>query len=91
VQTKAIYSTNYTTHTLTLYSTVTNFYDSSDDGNYTVYPGLLYKVVDAQGWEKRSYDARERLIKSTRHLNINNTDYTTAYTYDDGDNVTTTT
>ena len=88
VQTKLIYSTNYTAHTLTLYSTVTNLYDSSDDGNYTVYPGLLYKVIDSQGWEKNGYDARARTIKTSRYLNINSNTYTTSYTLDDGNNVT---
>ena len=88
VQTKLIYSTNYAAHTLTLYSTVTNIYDSSDDGNYTVYPGLLYKVIDSQGWEKTGYDARARTIKTSRYLNINSNTYTTSYTLDDGNNVT---
>jgi RHS repeat-associated protein len=90
LQWKEIYSTNYTTHSLALYSTVTNIYDSSDDGNYTVYPGLLYEVIDSQGLEKNGYDTRARTIKTTRHLNINNQDYTTGYTLDDGDNVTST-
>ena len=52
--------------------TNTYVYDSSDDGNYTVYPGLLYKTTDSEGCEKNSYDTRGRLIKTTRHLNINN-------------------
>jgi RHS repeat-associated protein len=88
VQTKLIYSTNYTTHTLTLFATVTNIYDASDDGNYTVYKGLLYKTIDNQGWEKNGYDARERTVKTTRYLNINSNAYTTGYTLDDGDNTT---
>ena len=71
VQTKQVYSLNYSNHTLTLVSTVTNIYDSSDDGNYTVYPGLLYKTTDSEGWEKNGYDTRGRLIKTTRYLNIN--------------------
>lgn len=88
VQTKLIYSTNYTSHTLALYSTVTNLYDSSDDGNFNVYKGLLYETIDRQGWEKNSYDPRGRTIKTARHLNINNQTYTNRYTFDDGDNVT---
>ena len=68
--------------------TITYFYDSSDDGNYTVYPGLLYKMIDSQGWEKNGYDARARTIKTSRYLNINSNTYTTSYTLDDGDNVT---
>jgi len=91
VQTKLIYNTNYTAHTLTLYSAVTNIYDSSDDGNYTVYPGLLYKVFDGQGWEKNGYDTRARTIKTSRYLNINSNTYTTSLTLDDGNNVTSTT
>jgi len=91
LQTKLVYSTNYTTHTLTLYSAVTNLYDASDDGNYTVYPSQLYKVIDKQGYEKTGYDARARTIKTTRYLNINSNAYTTSLTLDDGDNVTSTT
>lgn len=85
---KEVYSTNYTTHTLTLVSTVTNIYDTSDDNNFTVYPGLLYKTIDSQGWQKNGYDSRVRLARSMRHLNLNNKDYTNNYTYDDGDNLT---
>jgi RHS repeat-associated protein len=84
---KEIYSSNYVTHALTLYSTVTNIYDSGDSG-YAVYPGQLYEVIDKQGWEKTSYDTRERIIKTTRYLNINSNAYTTSYTVDDGGNVT---
>ena len=88
VQTKMVYGTNYTTHALTLYSAVTNIYDASDDGNFTVYPSLLYKVVDKQGYEKTGYDSRARTIKTTRYLNINSNAYTTSYTLDDGNNTT---
>jgi RHS repeat-associated protein len=90
VQRKEIYSLNYTNQVLTLVSTVTNIYDSSDDGNYTVYPGLFYKMTDSQGWEKNGYDSRGRLVKTTRHLNIIGQDYTTGYTYNDGDYVAST-
>jgi len=38
---------------------------------------------------ENGYDSRGRLIKTTRHLNINSNDYTTTYTYNDGDKVTT--
>jgi YD repeat-containing protein len=89
VQTKLIYATNYTAHILTLYSTVTNLYDSNGgDSAYTVYPGLLYKMIDSQGWEKNGYDARARTIKTTRYLNINSNAYTASYTFDDGNNIT---
>jgi RHS repeat-associated protein len=88
VQTKEIYSYNYTNSTLTPVFTNTYVYDSSDDGNYTVYPGMLYKTTDSEGWEKNSYDSRGRLVKTTRHLNILNQDYTTSYAYNDANNVT---
>ena len=89
VQTKLVYGTNYTTHALTLYSSVTNYYDSNGgDGNYTVYPGLLFETIDKQGYEKTGYDSRERTVKTTRYLNINSNAYTTSYTLDDGDNTT---
>ena len=68
---RRFYSLNHSNHTLVPAFTNTYIYDSSDDGNYTVYPGLLYKVTDSQGFEKNGYDTRERLIKTTRHLNIN--------------------
>jgi RHS repeat-associated protein len=87
VQWKEIYSTNYTTHSLALYSTVTNLYDSGD-GSYTVYKGLPYATIDSQGWEKDGYDPLERTIKGTRYLSINANSYTTTNGYDDGDNVT---
>ncbi|MFA6542992.1 MAG: toxin TcdB middle/N-terminal domain-containing protein [Limisphaerales bacterium] len=70
-----------------LVATSTNYYDSSDDGNYTVFKGQLYKAVDSEGWEKFSYDARGRVVKSTRYLNTNSTSYTVETTYDDADRV----
>ena len=88
LQTKLIYSTNYTAHSLTLYSAVTNIYDASDDTSFTNYPGLLYKVIDKQGVEKTGYDARARTVKTSRFLNINSNVYTTGYTLDAGNNIT---
>ena len=89
LQWKEIYSSNYITHALTLYSCVTNYYDSNGgDGSYTVYPGQLYKTTDREGWEKTGYDTRARIIKTTRSLNINSNAYTTSLTLDDGGNVT---
>jgi RHS repeat-associated protein len=75
-----------------LVSTASYVYDNKDDGdpNFTVYKGLLYKVTDNEGWVKSSYDTRGRLNKSTRHLNINNKDYTTTYGHNDGDKITST-
>ncbi|MGA2279118.1 MAG: RHS repeat-associated core domain-containing protein [Verrucomicrobiota bacterium] len=87
---KEIYSLNYSNQTLVPVFTNTYVYDNSDDGNYTVFPGLLYKTTDSEGFEKNSYDSRARLVKTTRHLNIINFDYTTSYTYNDGDKVTST-
>ncbi len=87
VQTKEIYASNYTAHALAPVFTNTYVYDGSDDGNYTVYPGLLYKVTDSEGWEKTGYDSRGRPIKTTRHLNLINSNYTTSYSYNDGDKV----
>jgi len=67
---------------------VTNVYDSSDDGNFTVYAGQLYKTLDAEGWVKNSYDVRGRLLKSARSLTKNGQTYTNQYSYDDSDRVT---
>ena len=44
-----------------LVGTIAYAYDASDDTNYTVYPGQLYKVTDLQGYERFSYDARGRI------------------------------
>ncbi|MEJ0091347.1 MAG: toxin TcdB middle/N-terminal domain-containing protein [Limisphaerales bacterium] len=88
VQTKEIYSLNPTNLALIPVFTNIYVYDSSDDGSLTVYPGLLYKVTDSEGWEKNGYDPRGRPIKTVRHLNINNRNYTNSYTYNDGDKVT---
>ena len=88
LQTQLVYATNYISGTLTLFSTVTNFYDSSNDSNFTVYKGLLYKTMDSQGWEKRGYDNHARAVITARHLNINNQTYTNGYVFDDGNNVT---
>ena len=42
----------------------TNVFDSSNDGNFTVYAGQLYKVIDAEGYTKNSYDVRGRTLKA---------------------------
>jgi len=78
LQTKQVYGTNSTP----VYS-VTNIYD-------TGYKGLLYSTYDNQGWETNAYDNRGRLSLSTRHLNINNRNYTVSYTYNDGDKISST-
>ncbi len=64
-------------------SGVTNVYDSSDDGAFTVYPGQLYKISDSQGFEKSSFDVRGRTLKTARYLAKNGQTYTTQSTFDD--------
>jgi len=67
---------------------VTYTYDTSDDANYTVLKGQLYKVTDRQGWQKNGYDARGRAIKATRYLSVNSQSYTVQTQYDDADRAT---
>ena len=89
LQAQTVFGTNYTNHVLIPAFTNTYVYDSNGgDGAYAVYPGLLYKVTDSEGWEKNGYDNRGRLIKTVRYLNINGRTYTNSYTYNDGDKVT---
>jgi YD repeat-containing protein len=45
-----------------LQATITYTYDTSDDGNYSVFKGQLYKVTDRVGWQKLSYDVRGRVL-----------------------------
>lgn len=70
-----------------LVGTVTYTYDVSDDTNYTVLKGQLYKVTDLQGYRKNGYDVRGRVVKTGRHLNVNSVDYVTQTSYDDADRV----
>jgi RHS repeat-associated protein len=70
-----------------LVGTVSYAYDSSDDPNYTVFKGQLYKVTDLQGYQRSSYDLRGRVLKSARFLNPNAMEYVTQATYDDADRV----
>ena len=67
---------------------VTNTYDSSDDGGFTVYSGQLYKTTDNEGWQKNSYDLRGRMLRTARYLAKNNQTYATSFVYDDADRVT---
>lgn len=87
LQVRTMYSFNYSNHMLVPAYTNTYFYDSSSDGSNTIYPGLLYEVIDNQGYEKNSYDTLGRTIATTRYLNINTNSYTTTNGYDQGDNV----
>ena len=90
LQVQTVFGTNYSNHVLIPAFTNIYVYDinNSDNSAYPVYNGLLYKVTDSEGWEKNGYDTRGRLIKTARHLNINNQTYTNSYTYNDGDKVT---
>ncbi len=72
----------------TLVETITYTYDESDDPDYTVHKGQLYKVTDGQGWTKTSYDSRGRATKSTRYLSETGQSYTTETAYDAADRVT---
>jgi RHS repeat-associated protein len=49
--------------------------------------GSLHMVTDRQGWTTNSYDARGRVDKVARHLNITGQQYVTQTTYDDADRV----
>jgi len=69
----------------------TNVFDTSDDANFTVYAGQLYKTIDNQGWQKNGYDVRGRTVKTARYLSKNGNTYTNQYTFDDADRVTQTT
>ena len=52
LQVQTVFSLNYSNTCLVPAFTNTYVYDSSDDGNYTAYKGLLYKTADSEGWEK---------------------------------------
>lgn len=90
VQQKNVYNSVAAYNANTPASTATYTYDvnNTDNSTYPVYKGLLYMVTDSEGWEKNGYDTRGRLTITTRHLNINNQNYTTTYTYNDDDKVT---
>lgn len=60
---------------------VTNVYDTSDDANFTVYPGELYQTIDSQGSEKNGYDLRGRVVKTARYLAKNGNTYTNQFGY----------
>jgi RHS repeat-associated protein len=67
-------------------------YDSnSGDSAYTIYPGQLYQVADDEGFEKFSYDVRNRTLKSVRFLSKNGNNYTNQFTFDDADRLVQTT
>ncbi len=66
---------------------VTYVYDVSDDPNYTVLKGQLYKMTDSEGWQKNSYDVRGRVLKSGRYLAVNGKTYVTQSDYDDADHM----
>src|SRR5665213_214988 len=75
-----------------LVSTNLYLYDSNGgDSAYTVYPGQLFEVMDDEGWQKSSYDVRDRTLKSVRYLSKNGNTYTNQSTFDDADRISTTT
>jgi RHS repeat-associated protein len=65
------------------YYGITNIYDSSTDGNFTVYPGQLYETIDGEGYTKNGYDVRGRKVITARYLARNGNTYTNRYTFDD--------
>jgi RHS repeat-associated protein len=72
-------------------STNTWTYDSNGgDGGCTVYPGQLYRVTDDEGWQKFSYDVRNRTLQSVRYLTKNGISYTNQFAFDDADRLTST-
>ena len=74
-----------------LVSLATWSYDSNGgDSSCTVYPGQLYKVTDDEGFQKSSYDVRNRTLKSVRYLSKNGNSYTNQFTFDDADRLTAT-
>jgi RHS repeat-associated protein len=82
---RKIYNTNGI-----LVATITYVYDTNQgESAYTVSKGQLFKVTDREGWTKFGYDLRGRMTNTTRHLNINNAEYTTQLEYDDADRVKT--
>jgi RHS repeat-associated protein len=74
-----------------LVATATYSYDTNNGHSaYPVYKGQLFQVTDSEGWERNGYDPRGRMVKTTRHLDLNNQDYTTSFTFNDADRVTST-
>jgi RHS repeat-associated protein len=72
----------------TTVETITYTYDQSDDPEYTVHKGQIYKVTDGQGWTKTGYDSRGRAIKTTCYISETSKSYTTQTAYDVADRVT---
>ena len=66
-------------------------YDSNGgDAACTVAPGQVYQITDDQGWQKFSYDSRNRTLKTIRYLAKNGSYYTNLLAYDDADRLTAT-
>lgn len=69
-----------------LVSICTYTYDSNGgDSSYTVYPGQTFEVTDDEGWQKSSYDVRDRTLKTVRYLSKNGNTYTNLFTFDNAD------
>ncbi len=62
--------------------TNTYAYDTSSGGGYTVFPGQLSKVTDAEGSDQFSYDVRGRTLKVTRNLSVNTSSHTSEFLFD---------
>ncbi|HEY1787839.1 MAG TPA: toxin TcdB middle/N-terminal domain-containing protein [Verrucomicrobiae bacterium] len=87
LQVQTVYGFNYSNQIVVPAYTNIYLYDASTNVNYTVYPGLLYEVIDKQGNEQNGYDTLARTVATTRFLNINSSNYTTTNGYDQADNV----
>jgi RHS repeat-associated protein len=68
---------------------VTNSYDSSDDGAFTVFPGQIFKVSDSEGSTKNSFDVRGRTLKTARFVAKNGQTYINQFVFNDADRVRT--
>jgi hypothetical protein len=69
--------------------TITYSYDVSDDPDYSVFKGQLYKVTDLQGYQRSGYDVRGCLLKTGRFLSVNSMEYVTQTAYDNADRMQT--
>lgn len=72
-----------------LVGTITYTYDVSDNTNFPVFKGQLYKITDLQGYKRFGYDIRGRTVKTGRFININSIEYVSQAAYDDDDRVQT--
>jgi len=59
-------------------------YDTNLSG-FGAWKGAVTSVKDTNGWVRSGFDARGRVVLTTRHLNKNNTDYTAQTTFNEAD------